>query len=203
MRWLSRGQVGLEFAPVWATLWRCAAFALALSWWCVDHVLSLRLRFGALAFTLLWRWCIDHVLILRQRLDFGFASCPRSGTLAFALLWQRLLFTLAFLRRWLVVAPVLWWWLVHDLIGKLLTSRPGSPCAQGTSASSLAAVAILALPAGSTPAVPSARADAAPMTGNAPPPFVRVNAWVFDFPRHHILGHAGKSERVNVFGERR
>ena len=48
------------------------------------------------------------------------------------------------------------------------TSRPALPCPQGTSASSLAAFAISALPAGSTPAVRSARAGAAPTTGNAP-----------------------------------
>ena len=53
--------------------------------------------------------------------------------------------------------------------GKLSTSHPASPCAHGTSASSLAAVAISASLAGSTPAVPSARAGATPTTGNAPP----------------------------------
>ena len=159
MRWLSRGQVGLEFVLICAALWHCTTFALALSWRCVDHMLSLHLCFGALALALLWWWCIDHALILWQRLDVGFASCLRLGTLAFALSWKRLSFALALLQRWLV----------HDLVGKLSTSRLGSPCAQGTSASNLAVVAISALPAGLTPAVPLARADAAPTTGNASP----------------------------------
>ena len=51
----------------------------------------------------------------------------------------------------------------------LSTSHAALTCAQGTSASSLAAVAISALPAGLTPVVPSARAGAAPTTCNAPP----------------------------------
>ena len=44
-----------------------------------------------------------------------------------------------------------------------------SPCVQGANASDLAAAALSASPAGSTPAVLSARAGAAPTTGNASP----------------------------------
>jgi len=46
---------------------------------------------------------------------------------------------------------------------------PALSCAQGANALGSAAVAISALPAGLTPAVPSAWADAAPTTGSAPP----------------------------------
>ena len=55
--------------------------------------------------------------------------------------------------------------------GGASTSRPclASSRAQGTSALDLAAVAFSASPAGSKPAVPSARASAVPTTGTAPP----------------------------------
>ena len=106
--------------------------------------------------------------------------CPRSGFLAAsrrgcarqrlgfapALWWQHLWFALALLRlrlrRRLVYA------LAFSREPSRL-SRSATPCAQGTNASSLAAMAPSALPASPTPAVPSARAGAAPATGNAPP----------------------------------
>ena len=49
------------------------------------------------------------------------------------------------------------------------TSHLALPCTRGTSASDLAVMAFSALLAGSTLAVSSARADAAPTTGSAPP----------------------------------
>jgi len=52
----------------------------------------------------------------------------------------------------------------------VLISRSATPCAQGANASGLAAQAVPASPVDPTPAVPSARADAAPTTGSAPPP---------------------------------
>jgi len=68
---------------------------------------------------------------------------------AFALWWDHIKLSLALSRRRLDFAPS------HTL-------RPGHPNASG-----LAAMALSALPVSSTPAVPSARAGAAPMIGNA------------------------------------
>ena len=79
---------------------------------------------------------------------------------------------------------------------------PALSCAHDTNASGLAALAVSATSAGPTLAVSSARAVAVPTTGNAPPPsFARIHARGFDFLGAHVLDHASKSERVNVFGE--
>jgi len=67
-----------------------------------------------------------------------------------AVLWHRAMFALT-----------LWW--------HLSWPRTTLSFAQGTNASGLAVLAVSASPAGLTPAVPSARAGAAPATGNAPP----------------------------------
>ena len=162
---------GPSWAGVRAALWRRAAFALALTWWCVNHVLSLRLRFSVLVFVLLWR-CVDHALILRQRLGF-------SSRLALirALSHSRFCGSASCLHSpfcgdgsWLRQPPG------GSVSGGDLVSlqqaidfASGLACAQGTSTSSLAAVAISASLAGSTPAVPSVRTGAVITTGNAPP----------------------------------
>jgi len=52
--------------------------------------------------------------------------------------------------------------------------------AQGTNALGLAVLAVSASPAGLTPAVPSARAGAAPATGNAPPCLCGPASYLYD-----------------------
>ena len=141
-----------------------------------------------------------------QRLSLALVRAP---------LWRRIGFVLALLWWCLEVAPALWWqrlrwWLVRALAlsrsasglrqpswGGVSTSRPSSAlsCAQGISASCLAAMAFSILPASSTLGVLSA-GRCSDHDRWRPPSFVRVDPRGFNIPHARVLAHGSKSNRV-------
>ena len=78
-----------------------------------------------------------------------------------------------------------------------LRPRPALYCAQGTNASGLAVLVVSVLPAGPTPAGPSARASATPTTRQALPHVHARQCPRVRLPPHVHSSNATKSKRVN------
>jgi len=89
--------------------------------------------------------------------------------------------------RPLVAAP-------RALARPVAAARLALPFTQGTNASDLAAAALSASPAGSTPAAPSVR------LAQHPPSFVRVNPPRFDPTRVRVCDRECKPKEVRVSG---
>ena len=103
-------------------------------------------------------------------------AAPRGYPCAHAPIWRRVDFVLALLRERRFRHVFALQRQCLEFVRSIGISRGVISClhtalsfAKGANASSLAAEALSASPAGSTAAVPSARASAAPATGNDPP----------------------------------
>jgi len=170
----------VQVSPKWTGRLRAAALAMA-NWACDRPCLG--------SFAVSCHVRAHRLVVTPQVCACPLAPTPRACAYpcsAFALACRRCLgFVLALSRQHLRRR------LVHMLglpsPGNISTSRSAMPCAQGTNASGLAAVAFSASPAGSTPAVPSARLVQRPQP--AAPPLVRarqrpkVRLFLLPYPR--------------------